>query len=208
MTGQELINKSLQALGIIAAGQSPTTTESDDALVTLNMILESLSAQGLPVYEVTRETVTMTGGSPYTLPTRPMLVKSAAYTANGVITPYAVVTNEIWSNGLQNNVVWYDAGFPTGKIYARPDPSSGTMELYSLRELSSVATLGTSLAFPPGYELALQFILAQYLITEYPVPIPIAERIVTLAADAKNSIQGLNAAVIGPPAVVETAATE
>jgi hypothetical protein len=197
MTAQELINKALQTIGVISSGESPSTEESNDGLVTLNGLLASWSAQALPIYQIVRETVSMTGAGSYTLVTRPVKIKSAVFVNDGVETPYALVGAEDWASYTRNRVLYHDGGYPTGIIRLRPDPTAGTLELYSYQELTALGALSTTIALPPGYERALQFNLALDLAPEYGHQIN--EGLIGLANDSKLAIQGLNQAVLGAP---------
>lgn len=196
MTGQNLITLALQTLGVVAAGETPADEELADGLVALNELLSSWSAQGLPIPQLTRVEVTMTGASSYNLVTRPLLIKSAALVNAGVIVSYDPVDAVVWAAGDRNRVLWHDGGYPTGAIRLRPSPSSGTLEYYAYHPLTSVATLSTALALPPGYPRALRYGLALDLAPEYGRALD--EGLVSLANDAKLSIQGLNQVVLGP----------
>ena len=201
MTAQNLIDAALRTLGVLASGESPSSEESNDGLVALNGLIESWSAQALPIYENTRETVTMTGGSPYTLGTRPQKINGAQYTYGGVETRFEVVTAEQWSDPHRINVLYWDGGLSTSKFYVRPDPSAGSLVLDELRALSTLASLATSTSLPDGYERALRFNLALDLAGEYGAPI--TQELIGLANDSKTAIQGLNQNVLGTPVPAE-----
>ncbi len=63
MTVQQLINAALRTLGVIASGESPSAEESSDGMTALNGIIESWTALGLPIYQITRETFALSGAA-------------------------------------------------------------------------------------------------------------------------------------------------
>lgn len=198
MTAQALINLALQTIGVISSGESPSNEESNDGLTALNSLIASWSAQLGPIPTISQVEVPLTGAASYNLATRALKVESAAVVNDGLTTPYAVVKKDIWAAGDLNRVLWYDGGYPTGAIRLRPSPSAGTLELYNYVELTALATLATSVAFPPGYDRALRYGLAVDLAPEFGRPLD--QGLIGLANDAKMSIQGLNQAVLGSDA--------
>jgi hypothetical protein len=206
VTAQQFIDDALVDIGVIAAGETPTTEERDYALRLINQVLDNWSAEALPIYQITRETVVITGAPSYSLATRPVKIKSAQITGFGLTTPVKVVMAEEWSAGGGTQAMphlWHDGGYPSGTVYLRPAPTGGSLELQSYRPFSTFATLSTSIAFPPGYELALRRALGLELAHGFGRPI--TPELAQLANNAKMSIQGLNAAVLGPPSAQEPA---
>lgn len=199
MTGQELINSSLRLLGVLGQGESPSASESSDALVALNHLIRAWSAQQLPIFQVSRQTIPLTGVEQYNIPIRPMRIKSAAILNGGVTMPLRMATAELWADGSQSMLVLPDGLFPTGTVRIRPAATSGTLELWTLNPLATIAGLGTTISLPDGYEPALSYNLALALAPEYGRPAP--AEMVALAAEFKNGITILNQQVLGlPPA--------
>ncbi len=215
MTAQDLIDYALTEIGVADPGVTPATEERNWGLTKLNQLLSSWSAQALPIYQITRETFVLSGAGSYTIgtgqtwsTTRPVKIKAAAYTANGVIVWLDVVPAEVWADGGRNRILYYDHGYPNGTVWLRPAPTDGTLELYSYKPLTSFATLNTAIALPDGYERALQLNLAVDLAPSFGRALD--ANIIALANDAKMSIQGLNQAVLGPvvPGVATPPATQ
>ena len=216
MTAQELINHALKDLGVLAAGESPSTEESSDALERLNDLLASWSAQALAVYEIKREQFVLTGSASYAIgsgqlwnTSRPVKIEAAAVTTvTGLRFPVEIATPEKWAaytdttaTGLVAQLLWYDNGYPMATISLAPRPAGGWLELYSYKELTAIASLNATVDLPPGYKRALITNLALEL-----APMFGREASPTLAAnaaDAKMSIFGLNRAVEGSPTPVE-----
>jgi hypothetical protein len=197
MTAQEVVNRALQKLGVIRPGQTPATEESDDGLLALQNMINSWNAQLIPINEVTVTTETMASGSPYTLTTRPLKIKSAVYANAGVEVPFDVVTAEEWGNAKRNLIVFHDGGYPSSTLRVRPDPSAGTMTLFIYDSLAIPGALSTTLDYPPGYNHAIITNLAIQLASEYGFRDD--GLLVPLMQDAKLSIQGLNGNVLGAP---------
>jgi hypothetical protein len=207
MTAQEFINSTLRLIGVLASGETPSVSESDDAFVALNQMLGSWSAAQAPVYQITLETVPLTGAETYTLANRPVRIRSAASVAGGASLqrPVQIVDANGWTGvadrtrtGAWVETLFYDGGWPDGKIHVSPKPSDGDLELWCYMPLTEVASLSDNITFPPGYEHAIRFSLAEVLAGEYGMPLP--DTVARGAAEAKSGLAQLNAQVLGPPA--------
>jgi hypothetical protein len=217
MTGTELVNAALRQLGQIASGESGSPEELADGLASLNRLIGSWSAQGLSIPYLTREAILMNGSESYTLATRPLAVKAVhVLSSNGAGKDAEVVYVDRWAQvrdraatGLFAEVAYYDAAQSSPKLWLNPRPIAGsTAEVYAYFPLAPLGGLGSSVDLPPGYEAALVFNLAVALAPEYLRGGEAPATLVGLANDAKQSIHGLNAAVLGtpvPPANVEAA---
>jgi hypothetical protein len=200
-----MINSTLRLIGVLDSGETPSTTESNDALASLNQLLSNWSAAGVPIYRVTLDSIPLTGAASYTFSARPAKIKSAHVTADNVSMPVQIVTSEIWSElkdrtltGKFAQQLFYDGGYPTGTFYLWPNPGAGsTLSVYSLKPLTAFASLSATIDLPPGYEQALRFALASTLAPEYGRPL--TPELTAGAAEAKTAIATLNAQVLGPP---------
>lgn len=212
VTVQQFVNSALRLIGVIDSGETPSTAESDDAFAALNQLLANWSAAGVPVYQVSRDVLPLTGAASYTIgaggtiPTaRPVKIKSAQVASGGVTFPVQVVTSEIWTRvkdqtrtGKFADELYYDGGYPLGTIALWPNPPTGSsLELYSLKPLTAFGSLTETVNLPPGYEHALRFALAQALAPEYGAVL--SPELQTGAAEAKTAIATLNTQVLGPP---------
>ena len=146
MTAQDLINAALRSIGAIASGESPSAQESADALVILNHIVGSWNAQALPIYQITRSTVALTGAASYTLAgaLRPMKIKAAAVVSALTINlPLHIATAAEWAAFTDKSgtadfgeILFYEDGYPLGKIHLAPK-SLGTLELLTQKLIGS-----------------------------------------------------------------------
>jgi hypothetical protein len=216
MTVQDFISSALRLIQVLDSGEQPSSTESDDALATLNQLLASWSSATVPVYQISRDTIALTGAPQYTLASRPLRIRGAACVAGGISKDVTPVTAEEWAT-LRDKTrssqfaqsYFYDGGWPDGIIRLWPIPlTGGTLELYTIKPLTAFASLSATVSLPPGYEQALRFALAEALAPEYGSVL--SPELAKGAAEAKSAIASLNAAVIGPslpPAAAQTAAT-
>jgi hypothetical protein len=214
MTYQELIDRAFAKIGVIRPGQGASTEENSDALDTLKQLIDSWSAQGVPIFEITRTTVTMTGAASYALPARPTKIRAASVvTAAGLQMPARVIKVEEWATiadktrtGLFAEVLFCDGGFPEATVYLTPKPGAGTLELQSYFPIDTDIEAADTVAFPPGYERSLIAALAVDLATEYGRTVP--PELAAVATEAMQAIANLNGDAIGgnPPAAEQAAA--
>lgn len=64
--------------------------------------------------------------------------------------------------------LYIDYGYPAVTLNVWPVAAAGTIEVHSLQALAALATLATTVDFPPGYEAAIRYNLAVALLPEYP----------------------------------------
>lgn len=215
-TGQTIINDALTEIEAIAAGGAPSTSESNYCLRRLNAVLDSLSAQAMPIPQISRDNFTLTGPSSYTIgpamtfaTTRPIKIESAAVrTAAGARMPVRIVPVEAWTSiadttrtGLFADVLYYDNGYPTGNIYLSPAPAAGTLELYTYKPLTQIAALGDTVTLPEGYERMLVLSLAVEVAAAFGAQI--TQGLMEKMNDAKTSVFGAERANVGTPNQVE-----
>jgi hypothetical protein len=144
-TVQDIVNGALRLIGVLAPTETPTTEESGDALFALNEIIASWNSQALGIYQITRATITLTGAQSYTLATRPTKVKAASVVVSttvgiplGIATPeqWAAYMDKVGSSDFGELLFWED-GYPLGKIYIAPLVGTGTLELVSERVIGN-----------------------------------------------------------------------
>jgi len=214
-TVQEFVNSTLRLIRVLDSGESPTATESNDALVALNQLISSWSAAGVPIYQESSDDIVMTGVTTYTLPSRPVKLTSAFTDWQGVRFPVDIVPSQVWSRAKDATMtskfakeLYYNGGFPTATIQIWPNVFAGGsyIRLFSLKPLASFASLADVINLPPGYEQALRFGLAGVLAPEYGSALP--PEVVAGAAAAQSAITAMNAAVIAQapaPAAIQAA---
>ena len=204
-TVQTFIDSVLRLIQVLDAGESSSTTEANHALEVLNQMLSSWTAAGIPIYQLTTESISLTGAASYTLATRPAQIKAVQSVSAGITQDVQPMTAEQWA-GLRDSTLTgkfataylYDNGWPSATIKLWPIPATGgTLQLYTLQPLAPFAGLGAAINLPPGYEQALRFSLALALAPEYGSVV--TPEIAGQAQQAMQAIASLNAAVLGPP---------
>ena len=200
-TVQQLIDASLRLIGVLDSGEAASTSESNDAFAALNQLVAGWSGAGVPIYQTTKDIIPLTGAASYTLAVRPVKLKSAHVTADNISQPAEIVTSERWSAFKDRALVsrwaqelYWDGGYPTGNLFLWPNPTSGSLEVYSLKPLTAFSSLSSTIDLPPGYEHALKFALAMVLAPEYGSSLSPEQ-----ANEAKAAIAAINAMVLGPP---------
>jgi hypothetical protein len=184
-TVRDLITAALLDLGAIASGESPTATEAADALRRLNLLLETWRLENLLAYAIDTVAFVLTGAASYTIgpggainTTRPVRLEHAALRVQDAPTvdiPLHMLTDEEYQSivlkgltGYWGYGLYYDRAAPLGSLFPYPIPPAGaTLLLYPWHVLSAFASLDTAVAFPPGYELALQTSLSIELSSSY-----------------------------------------
>ncbi len=215
MTAQQIINAALLNLGEIAAGETPTSEESDDALRVLNNLIDSWSAEQLAIPYLTVDSFSLTGSESYAIgagqtfnSARPLSVKAALVkTAGGASAEAEIVSAERWAQirdrsrtGVFAEVLYYVGGAASGTIYLSPIPGSGTLELHSYKELTQFATLATDVTLPAGHARALEWALALDLSPQYGRDPGV---VAGPAKQAREAIAQLNVTAVGLPRSVE-----
>lgn len=215
VTVQDFVNSTLRLIRVLDSGETPTATESNDALVALNQLISSWSAAGVPIYQESKDIIALSGASLYPLSFRPVRINAAHVSYSGITFPVAIVPSQVWTQPKDRTAtskfakeLYYDGTFPTGNVYLWPIVSSGsTLELFSLKPLAQFASLGDTINLPSGYEQALRFGLAGVLAPEYGSALP--PEVAAGAAAAQSAIAAMNASVISqaPPQAAVPAAS-
>jgi hypothetical protein len=209
MTAQEIIKMSLRKLGVIATGETPTNAELQDGLDCMNMMLRAWVAEPLLVYGMTRESLTLTGGTyEYTIgssgdlnTTRPEKIESAYVATGGIDYPMHQITHGLYdkiavktTGGIPNRF-YYNPVYSSlqGKLYIYPSPEGNyTLYLTSVKVWTDTSALTSTVAFPGPYDEVIMANLALSLAPEYGAN-PSAV-VVDMAKTGKRRLKALNAA--------------
>jgi hypothetical protein len=186
----------MRLIEAVESGEAPTTDEQTDALAVLNQLLDSWSIQGLAVYR--REFspyVTAASQASYVIGAgeewdgaRPTAIAEAYVTIDGYDYGLRVLTDSEYASEpnktLESSVpesIYYDPAYPDGRVYVVPVPDTAlTITLVHDEAFTALASVSTSLSFPPGYERALRYALAVELAPEFgKTPSPIVMRVTT-----------------------------
>jgi hypothetical protein len=206
-TAQTIINGALRLLQVASTDVVLTNDEANDALESLNQMIDGWSNESLMLYHVTREQFTcIPAHNPHTIglsgdfvTSVPMNIEAATVTVNGTDYPvlpidyddYAVIKLKTLQN-VYPEYFYLDKASPVlANLYMYPVPSTAsTINLYSRKPLTNFASLTDNLTLPPGYERALKYSLAVELAPEYQVSA--GQDVIALAIAAKASLKRTN----------------
>lgn len=209
-TGQTLIDRACRLLGAVESGESASAEESADGLIALNALLDSWTNERNLVYSISDISKAMTvGDASYTIAAagdfvtaRPVTVKSAYMTKDGIDYPVRVLTADEWfaiedktTTGDIVEKVWYNPTMPSGTLNVWPVPSgTNTLHLVLWTPITAIASLATTIALPNGWERALAYNLAIELAPEFKAEPSAA--VVRVATASLGAIKRANAPTI------------
>jgi hypothetical protein len=206
-TAGDQINRALRLLGVLAEGESPSASESADALLALNQMLDSWSTERLAVYATTTQSFTWPSGQASRtlgptgtlVGTRPILLDDSTYfIASGISYPIQIINQEQYnsialktSTSTLPQYLFVDAAMPDVTITLFPVPTQDlTFKFVSVTPLSQPALLTTELSFPPGYMRAFAYNLAMEIAPEFGVE-P-SQQVKRIAVVSKRDIKRIN----------------
>ena len=208
------INRALRLLGVLAEGETPSASVSQDSLMAMNQMIDSWNTERLSVFSTIDQIVEWpVGAINATLgpsgslvrtngtAVRPILVDDATYFRDPQTNvSYGVkMINQAQYDGIAvktvtstyPQVMFVNMTYPDIDIYIYPKPTR-LLEWHfiSVEELSQPASLSTNLAFPPGYLRAFTYNLAMEIAPEFGVePSPQVQRI---AMTSKRNLKRIN----------------
>ena len=214
-TAADQINGALRLLGVIAEGETPSASTSQDSLTALNQMIDSWSTERLSVFCTQDQSFTwpadtdsVTFGptpNPGSLGTfvRPVLVDDATYfvDSSGVSRPITLINvqqyNAISLKTTTANypqLMWVNMWMEANEnieltVYPVPD-TAFTMHIVSVLALTQPAALGTTLYLPPGYLRAFKFNLAMEIAPE--VGVEPSAQVKRIAMVSKRNIKRIN----------------
>lgn len=208
-TAGDQITRALRLLGILAEGETASAETAQDALVALNQMLDSWSTERLAVYSTQDQVFTWPAGEiSRTLgPTgdfvgnRPILLDDASYfrdPSTNVSYGFKLINQQQYDGiavktvtSTYPQVMFVNNTHPNIEMFIYPKPLRDLeWHFISVEELTQPATLGTTLAFPPGYMRAFAYNLAMEIAPEFGVePSPQVQRI---AMTSKRNLKRIN----------------
>jgi hypothetical protein len=208
-TAGDQINGALRLIGQLAEAEVPSAATSEDALATLNQMIDSWNTERLSVFSTQDQVFSWTPGFiTRTLgPTvdfignRPILIDDSTYfrdPASGISFGIKLINQQQY-NGIAvktvtstyPQVMFVNMTYPNITMTVYPVPTK-VLEWHfvSVQELTSPALLSTPLAFPPGYLRAFKYNLACELAPEFGVePSPTVQRV---AMTSKRNLKRIN----------------
>lgn len=205
----DLIAGALRLISSATPGESLNGDEAGTALIALNDLLASWSAQSFMVPFRTIESFPLVAGQQsYTIgsganfnTTRPDSIGDCYLhdTVSGLDYPMESMTNDQYNaitlKTIQGIPKWfyYDPQYPSGVLYLYPTSSLASYSVYidSLKPVAQFSSLSATLALPGEYQRPIKLLLAENLSIEYGFPLD--QTLSSQIADAKKMIRSKNA---------------
>jgi len=139
-TRDSIISRALRILGVVAQGETPTSTQVTEASQALNGLVLAWQADGMPLWAIKKYTLSLNDGqkeyilgsgvsSPGINLPKPLKIFQAWYTNinTNVDTPLRIVTEQQY-NMLGNKEA---SGLPV-QIWYKPEKNTGTLTVYQV----------------------------------------------------------------------------
>jgi hypothetical protein len=208
----DIIKLALKQVGVLGVGQTALDEDFNDAFMHLNMMISQWARKRWLVWHLVNYSKVSTGALSYTvgpggdfdIPSRPDRLEAAFVrqlnpSSNQVDYPLRLIQSRETYNdiSLKSLVsipggIFYDNAWPTGVVYAWPNPLPALYEIFiSVKDpLLQFTSLAQKINIPPEYIPALMYNLAVRLGPAYQQPLdPVT---VGLAKDALNVLRESN----------------
>lgn len=216
-TALPLIKGALQDLGVLASGEDPPTSESDEALLLLNELVETLGLDRGMLFTVLRTAKTLASGTAsYTIGSggsiniaRPIWIDDAMLVYDTTAStpteiPIDVLNDEEYAGWPQKTLqaplsqaIYYDHGWSAGLglIYPLPIPNVNTTQLVLYTPQDAVTSFAdvntTSYSLAKGVRRLLRKQLALELAPGYPAA-TVTPLLLKQAAESKAQFKSAN----------------
>jgi hypothetical protein len=208
-TAGDQINGALRLIGMLAEAEEPSAATAQDALTSLNQMIDSWSTEKLSIF-TTQEQVFLwqpnrisqtLGPSGDFVGKRPILMDDATYfidPANGISFGIKIINQQQYDGiavktvtSTYPQVMWINTNYPNVDIHLYPVPTK-VLEWHfiSVDPLDQAAQLATALAFPPGYLRAFKYNLACEIAADFGVE-PSAQ-VSRIAMASKRNLKRIN----------------
>ena len=207
-TAGDQINRALRLIGQLAEGETPSAATAQDALVSLNQMIDSWSTERLAVFCTVDQVFTWPanqilrtlGPSGDFVGQRPVLLDDSTYLVgpNGLSYSVSFINEQQYNNIAQKNntstypqVMFVNMTHPNIEMRIYPKPTQDLVwHFISVQPLSQPATLATELHFPPGYMRAFAYNLAMELAPEFGVEPSL--QVARIAMTSKRNLKRIN----------------
>lgn len=206
-TARTIVTKALKILGVVEAGEVPTSDELNDGLASLNSYLETLQIDKFSLLALTDLSCAMvSGGGSYTIGAagnivanpRPAKIEQAFIRLGTTDIPVDIVSSAKWFaipdktvRSDYPNKLYYEPNETTGVILVYPVPTATcSLHVVAWLPVSKFATLDTNISLAPGYERMLNYNLAIEVAPEYKVAIP--PNVAMVASEALAAVRRVN----------------
>lgn len=216
MTYQDIINNSLSILGVIAAGETPSASDTATSLSILQVMFDGWNIQQVAIYKSVRQLFALSGAQAYTIGSgatwntaRPLRILGASViSSNGASQPckvasaaeFAAANNQKTQNGLFADALYCDFAHPVSTVSLTPIPAfGGQIELFMWQSALTTPSAASDTAdLPPGFLEAIQYNLAVRLAAPFGKSLQLTPEVAELAASLKQALGTVNAANQNP----------
>jgi hypothetical protein len=184
----QVINAALRKLGVLPSGGTANSNQIAEAQDSLNALVKTLQADGMPLWKISSQTfTTVAGNAIYSVgPSqtincpKPLKVLQAVATAAGGGASYGmnIYTSQDYNNLPQTNTQGFPLDFhyqplrTTGVIKLWPIPSDSLTDIvfYFHSPFEDMSAGTTEFDFPSEWMTPLIYMLAWMLAPEYGIP--------------------------------------
>ena len=189
-TPRDIINLALKTANVVGVGQSSLPEDINDCFNMLNMMIAQWQRRRYMIYNLQTISITATGATSYTIGTgqqfniaRPAKIEAAFIRMQGGSTlpvdyPLQVLRAKedydrisIKTLNAFPQYVFYDSSFPVGNVFVWPVPNNQyQIFLTVMTQLQAFQNLSETIVMPNEYLDALQWNLADRILTIYGLP--------------------------------------
>ena len=208
-TAGDQINGALRLIGQLAEAEEPSAATAQDALDSMNQMIDSWSTERLAVYSTQDQVFSWSpnfatrtlGPTGDFVGNRPILVDDSTYfldPSSGISFGIKLINQQQYDGiavktvtSTYPQVMFVNMTYPDITMVVYPVPTK-VLEWHfvSVVELTQAALLSTTLAFPPGYMRAFKYNLACEIAADFGVePSPQVSRI---AMASKRNLKRIN----------------
>ena len=208
-TARDQINRALRLLGVLAEGETPSASVSQDALMAMNQMIDSWNTERLSTFVTQDQVYTWPAGiiardlgpSGDFVGNRPIQIDDATYyrdPSTNVSFGIKFINQQQYDGiavktvtSTYPQVAWVNMGFPDVTITIYPQPTRDLeWHFVSVQELDRPADLSTVLFYPPGYLRAFTYNLAMEFAPEFGVD-P-SKQVQRIAMTSKRDLKRIN----------------
>lgn len=193
-----------QLLGVLDSGGAPSSAQLDDALLYAQNMIDNANDDPKMAISSTVVTVALTGAAAYVITRYSKLLAATVTMTNGVTMPVRVLQDsgqfyalvDASSTSALVQYVWYNRLQTSPQVYVSPVAANGSLGLTVPTPILNFADKTIPVVFAQGYDMWIKTQLAIFLSSTYDVPVP--DSLTAMAARALQSIETLNAELLGP----------
>lgn len=189
MTSDQLVTAAMRKLAVLGDGQSPSATQLTNGTQSLNVMLKTLAAKGMPLWAIAEYNLTLTATKLYTFNATtnipaPLKVIQALQvdTPSGVAVPLEIKTHYDYNLLSARNATgtptcyWYEPLNQSGILHLWPTPdtysvANRTVKLVYQKPFQDMVSGVDTLDFPQHWIEAVIYGLAYRLSPEFGTPI-------------------------------------